>query len=278
MKVLITGNEGFIGKNIEIYLKNKGFEVIGFDKADGKDLFYKEEGWNQLYEVMETHKPSYVVHCAAALNNDVFDCLRNNISASINLFNVCKDFKVKKLINFFSAAIYGELNSIANEYSAKYPINIYGWSKLCVENLTYQYFGKIPFLNFRLANVYGKGGKGIINQIIEKGIKGDTIKLNNQGLNIRDFVYVEDICKITEMCLHNDLLGTYNISTKIPTLISLLPKKIEQTFNIKIKYENTNPIDEIKYSCLDNYRITNALNFQFTYLEEGLKLLKQSIV
>lgn len=278
MRVLIVGDEGFIGSRIKQVLQDKGILIAGFDKEKGQDL----RDWDLVKNTISSFEPDYVVHCAANLNNDTFSCMSNNIIGSTHLFEACSRFGVKKLINFSSAAVYGNSVLPVHELSHRRPINIYGWSKLCVENLLYQYLGKLNFVNLRLSNVYGIGGKGIINKAIVCGKHNKILTLYNNGQSIRDFIFVEDIIKIVMMSINDfegkNLVGTFNLSTGKETAIIDLINEANKIFRFNVETELGQTLPEIEYSCLNNSKILKATDMEFTNLKEGLELLKKQSI
>ena len=171
MNILITGHNGFIGKN----LSNKFDNYIGIDEGYGKE---------ELYRSLNDFKPNVVFHigaCSDTMNINVDYVLERNYINTKWISDWCYDNNVK-LIYASSAAIYGADNIL--------PSNLYGWSKLLGEDYVVNKGG----IALRYFNVYGPGEehKGKMASMIYQNIKKDRVKLfpNNPT---RDFVYIDDV-------------------------------------------------------------------------------------
>ena len=85
MNILITGSEGFIGKHLMNYLKERGYNVIGVDRRCGKEVL--DLSYRDLINI------DIVIHLAAQTsvwNNNTEQIAKDNIQAFIHIFNLCK--------------------------------------------------------------------------------------------------------------------------------------------------------------------------------------------
>ena len=202
MRTLITG-KGFIGSRLT------------------GTFIEKKEGNNILDISKIKTKYDLVIHTAASFDDNM---LEDNVLGTIAVVDKCKQWGAK-LIFLSSAAIYGN-NKNAKETSEIAPINLYGFSKVFGE----WYIQKelTNWVILRLSNVYGKGGQGVISQWVEKG----SNKINGDGTQVRDFVFVEDVVRAIEKA--KDWQGIFNISTGKGTKILDLNKEIKlSTLNNK---------------------------------------------
>lgn len=188
MKILITG-KGFIGSKL------KG------------DFWEKKEGNNILNISKIKNEYDLVIHTATSFSNNIFE---DNILGTIAVVNQCKKWGAK-LIFLSSAAVYGNNNN-ARENSKLKPVNLYGVSKQFGEWYVQRELKNYVIL--RLSNVYGKGGKGVISQWLEKG----SSNINGDGEQSRDFVYINDVIKAINKA--KDWQGIYNLSTNKGTKIN----------------------------------------------------------
>ena len=179
MKILLTGSEGFIGKNLTAYLKDK-HQIIPLDKINGEDLI----NCNLDYDV------DIVIHLAGlsgvrdSLDNPI-DYWTNNVVGSYRVFNKFKDKKI----------LYAS-SSTANEPWR----NPYAMSKFYMEQIAPE-----NSLGMRFTTVYGPGGRE--NMLIPKLIKNDVSYINVD--HFRDFIHVEDLMIAIKILIKN------NVSNKV---------------------------------------------------------------
>lgn len=181
---LITGTNGFIGKNLynRLIETHEVFEL-------NEDIINYHDDWVKLLEdKLHTMNPDVIFHvgaCSDTLETNVNYIMERNFEST----KILCDYAYKKEIPFIyssSAANYGT--------NGLYPSNLYGWSKYVAE----QYVLKSEGICLRYFNVYGphENNKGkmasVAYQMIEKNKNGQEIKLF-PGNPKRDFVYVNDI-------------------------------------------------------------------------------------
>ena len=137
MTILITGSDGFLGKNLAFELSKLDYQILGLNREDG-DLAVLPI--DQL--ISEEKLVEKVFHLAAKTfvpdaweNPEEF--IKENISSTLNVLNFCRLRKLPLI--YISAYIYGEQNSLPiREDSAIKPSNPYAQSKyLCEEICRY---------------------------------------------------------------------------------------------------------------------------------------------
>jgi UDP-glucose 4-epimerase len=240
MKILITGGAGFIGSQIaEAYL-HAGHEVHIMDNlATGKrenipasarfiemDITDPEVARvlaEERYEVISHHAAQIDVRKSVA--DPMFDA-RVNILGGINLVENGLKHGLKKVIFASSGGtVYGEQHTFpATEQHSCKPISPYGIAKLSFEQYLYYYhtcFG-LEYAAMRYANVYGPrqnphGEAGVVAIFISKILAGAQAMINGDGLQTRDYVFVEDLVRANVLALGNIPTGAYNIGTAIET-------------------------------------------------------------
>jgi len=175
MKILLTGSEGFIGKNLQSFLKDE-HQLICIDKKLGNDLI----NCDLDYDV------DLVIHLAGlsgvrqSLDNPV-EYWTNNVVASYRIFN---QFKNKKILYASS--------STANEPWR----NPYAMSKFYMEQIAPE-----NSLGMRFTTVYGPGGRE--GMLIPKLIKDDVSYINVD--HCRDFIHIEDLMSAIKILIKNDV-------------------------------------------------------------------------
>ena len=180
-KVLITGAQGFIGRNLYQKLESK-YEILTFEESDIK------ENWVTTLIDLMSQKPKAVFHvgaCSDTLEQDVNYMMLVNYEITKCLTELCFNYKIP-IIYSSSAANYGVNN--------QHPSNLYGWSKYAAEGYVTSNRG----VGLRYFNVYGPGeeDKGrmasVAYQMFKRNQNGEDIKLFPKK-PLRDFVYIKDI-------------------------------------------------------------------------------------
>ncbi len=244
--LLITGAEGFIGKRLTKLLENE-YEVIGVDIKSNNDV----TNYWRMNDLFKTTRPDYVVHLAAGLDNKIFNNLKNNIYGTKVMASLCKKYKVNKLVFTSSAAVYGNAHQ-ADENGVLHPINNYGLAKKYCERVIKN--KNIPYIILRFANVYGKGGKGVISKWKESA----EYNLAGKPNYTRDFVHVTDVCRAIEKGIKSEVCNeTFNISTGIETDLA----QLSSIMNIDTLNELKPNKKEIEFSSLCNEKAQKILRW-----------------
>ena len=159
------------------------------------------------------------------------------------------------------------------------PINHYGNLKLCIENTirTFNFQMKKNMLVARISNPYGPGqdyhkGVGFIDAAIKRAISGETIEIWGEGNNVRDYIYIDDLCKMlyTLIDYHGEH-EVFNLSSNagasqndiVEILKNILP-------DVDVIYKPGRSVDAKKI-ILDNSRIRSICDFEMVSLEEGIQ-------
>ena len=295
-KVMVTGGAGFIGSHIVDELINKNYQVAVIDNLitgnrsnlpDNITFYHidiKEK--EHLETIFSKERPDIVIHLAAqtsvgdSVNRPSYDG-HNNILATINILDCCKNYKVKKLIFASSAAVYGHTEDLPiKETNPLKPLSFYGLSKLTAEEYI-QLYSKIfdlPYTILRFSNVYGErqnshGEAGVISIFINQSLKQEPVTIFGDGLQTRDFIYVKDVAAANIAAIENGLNDTFNISSNTRTSVNEVLKVISD-INRKefIKIHHPFKPGEIIDSQLCNDKAINSLKWNPKYsLIEGLK-------
>ena len=294
-KILVTGGAGFIGSTLVDKLINNGNEVVVIDNlySGKKDyinpgaVFYKVDiGSPKVSKIFKKENFDFVYHLAAQIDlrrsveDPEFDN-QVNVLGALNILTNCRTFKVKKII-FASTggALYGDAEEIPTpETYPTYPVSPYGIHKLTFEkylNYYYQVYG-VNYTILRFANVYGprqyKGGEaGVIAIFIANAFEGLTSTQFGDGLQTRDFVYVDDVVRALSLAKEIDCRGEINISSGLEINLLALRKSIEDALGAPLKI-NEVPAKggEPRRSCLSYARAEDVFNWQpQVNLEEGI--------
>ena len=250
MKILVTGGAGFIGSSvIRQVLSLKGVEVINLDKltyaGNLESLPNLNSSNSYIYEnadvcdveavhkIFEKHKPTCVMHLAAESHVDrsidgPTDFINTNITGTFNLLEATRkyfyglDEADKKKFRFHHIStdeVYGDLegtDDLFTEQTPYSPSSPYSASKAASDHLV-RAWGRtygLPVVITNCSNNYGPYHfpEKLIPHVILNAIHGKPLPIYGDGLQIRDWLYVEDHAKALIKVVTEGIDGeTYNI-------------------------------------------------------------------
>lgn len=255
MKVLITGGNGFIGKNLTNELLKKNYKVRVFDnKRENKLPKQVEFIQGDLRNKEEVNKATkdidYVFHKAAvAINRSLEfpeESLDINLKGSFNVFESCLKNKVKKVIFSSSASVYGNPEKLpVKEDDKTNPVTPYCVSKLASEYLL-KFFSErgLNYVILRYFNVYGKGQNidafytSVVNNFIKKVLKGESPEIHGKGNQSMDLINVRDVVKADIMSMESKVKNEiFNVGsgkqTTVKELAELILKILDKKSEVK---------------------------------------------
>ena len=305
MKILITGNAGFIGYHLSKKL-NKKRTVIGLDNFNSyydselkkhranslqKDGIFIHtlslEDKKQLLLVMQKIKPDLVINLAAqagvrySLENPK-TYIDSNIIGFYNLLECAKELKIKKIIYASSSSVYGGNQTPFSENDlTDDPLNLYAASKKTNELLAnvYSSLYEIQTIGLRFFSVYGPLGRPDMAYYLftKKILNGDLINVYGNGLLSRDFTFVDDITDGIEKILQNlnslKQNDVYNLGNDYPVSVNELIGIIEKLTDTKaIKRLSQNAKGEVEHTHADISKSVKDFNYlPKTSFEDGMK-------
>lgn len=242
MKIIVTGGAGFIGGNFVHYMVNKYPEdkIVVLDKLTyagnldtlqpvmDKIKFVKGDiaDRNAVYELFETEKPDVVVNFAAEShvdrsieNPEIF--LVTNILGTQVLMDACRKYGIKRFHQVSTDEVYGDLpldrpDLFFTEQTPIHTSSPYSSSKAAADLLVQAYNRtyELPVTISRCSNNYGPYHfpEKLIPLIIANALNDKPIPVYGNGLNVRDWLYVEDHCKAIDLIIRKGKEGeVYNI-------------------------------------------------------------------
>jgi UDP-glucose 4-epimerase len=243
MKVLVTGGAGFIGSHVTDQLIRAGHSVcVVDDLSTGRSSnlnpaarFYQVDIRSpEMRDVLAAEHPEVITHHAAQMDvrrsmvDPLFDA-DVNILGSIRLANLAHEFGVRKFIHISSGgAAYGEpVRLPCKEDDPAQPLSFYGASKYTFELYLYIYkqsFG-LDFTVLRYPNVYGPrqdphGEAGVVAIFAGRMLTGQSVTINGNGEQVRDFVYVEDCARANLLVLSEGGGRVYNLGNGAGTSVN----------------------------------------------------------
>ena len=248
MKYIVTGGAGFIGSNIVKKLISRGDNVIVIDNLNtGKEenletvkdkiVFFKDSIMNIDLLEKQTQGIDGIFHQAALASvQDSFskpDEYHNiNVNGTENILKLAKKNKFK-VVYASSSSVYGNPERIPiRESDSKNPINPYAETKLKKEELATKYAEiGVKVIGLRYFNVFGKGQSkeyaGVLKLFLERIRDKLPPKINGDGTQFRDFVYVEDVANANIMSMDSDINHEFfNVGTNTSITILDLAKTI----------------------------------------------------
>lgn len=297
LKILITGNSGFIGSNLVERLKLQGHEIWGADIR--KPEFVEPDHFTlcDLRDPLQTEtvfdQPFDKVFCLAADmggagyifsgENDA-DVMHNSAMINLNCAFYATRANVKQL--FFSSSVCAySIEQVKQKIKEEdiYPANPdsnYGWEKIFSERV-YQAFAKNKGLNIRIArfnNCFGPyctwdgGREKSPAAICRKVFMQDPIEIWGDGKQIREFIYIDDLLDAIEIIMQNPDTGPINIG---PDESYTIDEMVRMVSDKEIKHID-GPIG-LQVRLTDNTRIKSLGWSPQISIKEGMHNLQQWI-
>ena len=226
MKILVTGGAGFIGSHIVEYLVQRGDDVTILDNLNAGKMQNLSRINNDInfvngdirdYKLLEklTKDSDGVFHEAALVSvphsfkiqDEYFDV---NTNGTENILKLAKEYGFK-VVYASSSSVYGNQKQMPiKESDNRNPANPYAQTKLKAELLAEKYSEMgVRVIGLRYFNVYGrrqsKEYAGVIKLFLGRIQQKKAPKINGDGLQTRDFVYVEDVVKANILAMESNV-------------------------------------------------------------------------
>lgn len=304
MKILVTGGAGFIGSNFIKYIlkEHKDYSIINLDKltyAGNLENLREVEG-NPNYtfvrgDIADTalvdqifeEGIDFVVNFAAESHVDrsiedpgIF--LKTNVMGTQVLLDASKKYNVKKFLQVSTDEVYGSLgpDGYFTEQTCLSPNSPYSASKASADLLVMAYYRTygVPVNITRCSNNYGpyQFPEKLIPLMIINALHDKSLPVYGDGMNVRDWLYVEDHCRAIDMVLHEGKVGeVYNIGgnnekTNIQIVKTIL-KELGKPESL-IKYVKDRPGHDRRYA-IDATKIKKELGWQPRVdFDKGIKM------
>lgn len=282
MKIVITGSEGLVGKNLTNLLRENGHEVVGLDLVTGCDL----NDVDQVEKLFKQVYPDVVFHLAANAAEAVgqkspVDMIHNNIGIFANTLKAAINTGVKKFIYTSSVAVYGEANVPYREDGLTIPKDVYGVNKLACEQIL-RIMAKVygfKYTIFRPHNIYGPGQnmsdptRNVVALFMRNIIEKKPYKLYGHGEMRRAFSYVDDVVDILYQSLDEKYDNvTMNVGSCKDISIKELSDMIQEIAGVRaeIEYLDARP-QEIMMFLADHTTQEALSEYKNTPIRDGLQ-------
>jgi UDP-glucose 4-epimerase len=295
MKVLVTGGAGFIGSHVADRLLSAGHEVVILDDLSTGHVehlnpaarFYQmdiQSPW--LDELFKIERPEAVLHEAAqasvrrSVEDPGFDA-SVNVLGTVTLLQASVRHGVRRfLFASTGGALYGDADVIPTpEDYPTLPVSPYGASKLATEVYlrTFHALHGLSYAALRYANVYGPrqdphGEAGVVAIFARRLLSGETARINGDGKQTRDFVYVGDVSEANARALTSDAVGSFNVGTGVETDINTIFQLLKRLAgNNQAEVHGPPMPGEQRRSVIDARKIEKVMGWRpQTSLEAGL--------
>lgn len=244
MKILVTGGAGFIGSNFIFYMRRKhpddtlvcldkltyagNLETLAsvMDQPDFRFIRADIADREAVYRIFEAETPDVVVNFAAESHVDrsienpaVF--LETNVMGTQVLLDACRKYGIQRYHQVSTDEVYGDLpldrpDLFFTEQTPLHTSSPYSASKASADLLcnAYQRTYGLPITISRCSNNYGpyQFPEKLIPLMIANALADKPLPVYGEGLNVRDWLYVEDHCAAIDLILEKGKVGqVYNI-------------------------------------------------------------------
>ncbi|MFW6035223.1 MAG: dTDP-glucose 4,6-dehydratase [Halothermotrichaceae bacterium] len=302
-KLLVTGGAGFIGSNFIRYMlkKYKKYKIINLDllsyAGNLENLIEVEANRNykfvkgnicdkKLIEKLFANNIDIVINFAAETHVDrsinipaIFT--ETNVMGTQILLDAALKYDVEKYIQISTDEVYGTLDQSGSftEKSSLAPNNPYSASKAGADMLVRSYYKtfNLPAIITRCSNNFGpyQNTEKLMPLMITNALQDKELPVYGDGLQTRDWIFVEDHCKALKKVLDKGKTGeVYNIGANNEVrninIIKMILDYLDKPYSL-IKYVDDRPGHDRRYA-VNAAKIKNELGWTPEYsLDDGLK-------
>ena len=295
MKYAVTGGAGFIGSHLVKNLVEHGNELIVIDnlntgkkknieKFSGKIDFFEVDirDFNAIEDILKNvdgvfHEAALAsVQDSFRIPDEFFDV---NVKGTENIFKIGKKLGIK-VVYASSSSVYGNPIQVPiKESDGKNPFNPYAKTKLEADKLAEKYARNgLKVIGLRYFNVFGPGQSkeyaGVIKLFLERIQQGLPPLINGDGLQVRDFVYVNDVVNANVLAMESNIDSEFfNIGTNSVVSILDLANMIIKFSGLKLKPIHRPPVPgDVKTTEADITKAKMMLKWKpTTSIENWLK-------
>ena len=204
-KVVVFGENGFIGSYVVEELIKQGYKVVSADLNSSK---YVDDKYFKKCDILDVESVNKLIEGASIVYNfagfaNLDDAIANpikalelNVMGNMNILEACKKHHVKRFVYASSAYAMSDKGSF------------YGISKLTSEKLTEEYYKKfgLEFTIVRYGSVYGERDyqNNYIYNLLKKSVQTNEINHSGDGEEIREYIHAADVAKLAVDIIKSD--------------------------------------------------------------------------
>jgi UDP-glucose 4-epimerase len=256
-KVLITGNKGFVARNLIRYLESQQVQCCGFDQNEDFTPL-KSQHYDAIFHLAAIARTA---ECTEAPFGKAHD---SNIGLTCTILS---DFSFDRIVYTSSCAIYGDQPTLPiTEESLPNPPSVYAAQKFMSERYVHftRQHARQPSVCLRLFNVYGetqsKDGSypNVIASFLRSLKTKGYIEVTGDGTQSRDFVFVDDVVDaLVRSASISNGNHVFNVSTGVQTPIITIARMLSDN----ITFVPPRPFD-IQHQVADSSKIESALRWK----------------
>lgn len=258
-KILVTGGAGFVGSQLSKRLSSLGAHVTVLDDLTTGQTHLLDDSVEFIEKSVEdaelvkelVNQSDYVFHLAcrglAASTGDIRSDADVNIGGMINILDALKEMDPAtrpRVLYSSTCSVYGNAVSLPISEESKFNIlSPYAASKLAAEyycGVYYEMFD-IDYTIVRYSNVFGPGQSsgnpycGVVTKFFEACLAGEQRKIHGNGLQTRDFTYIDDAVEGTLLAMlsKRSTGQIYNLGTGFETNIHELERLISKACGLE---------------------------------------------
>lgn len=285
MKILITGASGFLGRKL-LSVLSKNYTVSGtsFSQTE-KGLYHLDvASKDEVDGLLSKLSPDIVVHNAAYVDVDLCEekkdiAKRINVGGTQNVVNWCKSNN-SKMIYISTDSVFDGKNPPYSEKSKAISVNYYGKTKLLGEKIVSSNLKE--YLIIRPAVLYGYNSPDdratFVVNTIKKLKNNEKVYANTKKL--RYPTLSDDVANGINILIEKNCRGIYHLGNNECVTMYEFALRIAKIFNLSadnvIGKEKTDKAPRPLNPGLDSSKM-KKLGFQFTSLDEGLRLMKKQM-
>src|SRR5580692_1599386 len=251
MRIVVTGGAGFIGSHVIDAYRAAGHDVLVIDSLwehgggrranvpENVSLVHMDIRDEAIGRVFADFAPEVVSHHAAqhsvaiSARDPVYDA-QINVIGLLNVLEFAQKTGVRKVIFASSGATFGtpERLPIADD-TPQHPSSPYGITKMVGEHYLrfYEASRGLDFTALRYGNVYGprqdpNGEAGVISIFIGKFLAREPVRIDWDGDQTRDYVFVQDVARVNLAALERGSGGCYVIGTGVRTSVNQIYRRL----------------------------------------------------
>lgn len=289
MKILLTGAAGGIGSTLGYYLYKKGHTLTlidNFRNGYERNLKINNEIFGKFYNLDICNKnlinligDNYdcIIHLAAVTalpdcETNAVETINVNVSGTMNILECARKWGVPYIIFSSTSAVYeNNKDELFTEELEIFPRLWYSLSKKMAEEIceSYRKNYNMNISTLRFFNVFGprqdihRKNPPLLNYIVKELKSGNVPILHSNGEQKRDYIHVDDVINLIDVCLRIKPNDTFNVCTGTLLSVNEIVSYISEIFNLNIE---------------PKYRSASKLWDSYSELFSGAYPLKKEIV